>query len=110
MASIQSFLTDPTQQVKLPGALSTKRFCPASVPQGSVISHHNHYYWSNDFYSDMFYLDFDSLLSIIDLESLEMKTVQLVKLKIQEIKRHIFLLTQLIGNRTMHSADLKSLP
>ena len=35
---IQSFLTDRTQQVKLPGALSTKRFCPAGVPQGSVIS------------------------------------------------------------------------
>ena len=35
---IQSFLTDRTQQVKLPGALSTKRFCPVGVPQGSVIS------------------------------------------------------------------------
>ena len=30
--------TDRTQQVKLPGALSTKRSCPAGVPQGSVIS------------------------------------------------------------------------
>ena len=29
--------------------------------------------WSNDFYSDMFSLDFDSLFLIIDLESLEMK-------------------------------------
>ena len=28
---IQSFLTDRTQQVKLPGALSTKSFCPAGV-------------------------------------------------------------------------------
>ena len=35
---IQSFLTDGTQQVKLPGALSTKSACPAGVPQGSVIS------------------------------------------------------------------------
>ena len=35
---IQSFLTDRTQQVKLPGALSAKSFCPAGVPQGSVIS------------------------------------------------------------------------
>ena len=29
--------------------------------------------WSNDFYSDMFSLHFDSLSSTIDLESLEMK-------------------------------------
>ena len=35
---IQSFLTDRTQQVKLPGALPTKSSCPAGVPQGSVIS------------------------------------------------------------------------
>ena len=35
---IQSYLTDRTQQVKLPGALSTKRFRPAGVLQGSVIS------------------------------------------------------------------------
>ena len=35
---IQSFLTDRTPQVKLPGAFSTKRFCQTSFPQGSVIS------------------------------------------------------------------------
>ena len=29
--------------------------------------------WSNDSFSDMFSLDFDSLFSIVDLESLEMK-------------------------------------
>ena len=35
---IQSFLTDRTQQVKLPGALSTKSPCLAGVLQGSLIS------------------------------------------------------------------------
>ena len=35
---IQSFLQDRTQQVKLPGVLSTTRNCPAGVPQGFVIS------------------------------------------------------------------------
>ena len=35
---IQSFLQGRMQQVKLPGALSTTRTCPAGVPQGSVIS------------------------------------------------------------------------
>ena len=51
----------------------------------------------------MFSLDFNSLFSIIDFESLETKTVQLVKLKVQEIKHHIFfLLTQFIGNRTLN--------
>lgn len=35
---IQSFLSNRTQQVKLPGTLSTVRSCPAGVPQGSVLS------------------------------------------------------------------------
>ena len=35
---LQNFLQDRTQQVKLPGVLSTTRTCPAGVPQGSVIS------------------------------------------------------------------------
>ena len=35
---IQSFLQGRTQQVKLPGLLSTTQTCPAGVPQGSVIS------------------------------------------------------------------------
>ena len=34
--SIQSFLQGRTQQVKLPGVLSTTRTCPAGVPQGSI--------------------------------------------------------------------------
>ena len=34
----KSFLQARTQQVKLPGVLSSTQICPAGVPQGSVIS------------------------------------------------------------------------
>lgn len=35
---IRDFLSDRTQQVRLPGAISKIAACPAGVPQGSVIS------------------------------------------------------------------------